>query len=419
MPESGENIGVENTANISQTESGNNEGNITTNNDETDSNTDGTGSDIDNSGSNGNPPDNKITGSDDSGSDIEGTMNEGTDNEVKAPAVTLAEKKQLMMLYRRVHRALSRRDTDLALRILEQARTLPAEVGQKQMLIRLEEAVELSEKFWSLVAEYLPELRGGNSFTFGENVVGIVETNPAFLTIRQAGKNRRYYLDDMPSQLAVAIVDNIEDPTNPDWKVVKSVYYWSQSEGRPELLQRARQFLGQVIGKTETENIKRLLDDQFVIGGNRSPQRVNVSSSKIKDLHADMLSEFNIDSTGDIDTIRAGTFADLFFTRAFKSASDDESYASFLLAKECAIKSNDFYLALDVVSEMSREFQIDYSKEIVDVFRDIALKVRSDQQARKLFMEYIKLDSETNGLSDDARESIKKGVFACGESSAD
>ena len=411
LQETRDNTNAENSGNNSQTGSGTNSDNLNTNNGKIGSNNDGTGSAVDNAGSDGNATDNNRTGSDDSGSDIEGTLTEGTGSEVRAPAVSLADKKQLMMLFRRVHRALSRRDTDLALRILEKARTLPSEDEQKQMFVRLEEAVELSEKFWSLVAEYLPELRGGNSFTFGENVVGIVETNPAFLTIRQAGKNRRYYLDDMPSQLAVAIVDNVEDSTNPDWKVVKSVYYWSQSESRPELLTRAREFLGQVLGKTETENVARLLDDQFVIGGNRSSLSVNASSSKIKDLHAEMLGEFNVDSIADIDTIRAGTFADLFFTRAFTSDSDDERFASFLLAKECAVRSNDFYLSLDVVSELSREFQVDYSEEVAGVFRDIALKVRSDQQARKMFMEYVKLDSDTSGLSDEARESIKKACL--------
>lgn len=343
----------------------------------------------------------------DSNEDKEDWLIDKNDPVIK-PAVTEGDRQKLMMLYRRVRKALARRDPDLALRILEQARTVPATEENEQIISRLEEAIELSEQFWTLLADYLPDLRGGDSFTFGNNVVGIVESSPNFLTIRQAGRNRRYYPDDIPSTLAIAVIDSAEDPNGPDWKVVKAIYYWTMAEDRPELMGRARQFLSQAIGRTETKNVERLFNDRFTPANASQRIAVETGTNELEQLQSAMLDEYAIDSLSDMDIIRAGTFAQMFLDRSFASENDQQRFASVMLAKDCAIKSNDLYLALDCIDELERRFEIDRGEQVVDAFERAASNVRSDQQARRMFMEYINFNDGENKLDDSNLAELKQ-----------
>jgi hypothetical protein len=320
------------------------------------------------------------------------------------PKVTDANRAELMMLFRRVRKALARREIHTAQSLLEQAKSIPASQEHTDMFERLGEAVQLSEKFWTLVSDYQAKLRGGESFKVGDTEVAIVETGPNFLAIREAGKNRKFYLEDLPSQFAVAIVESAESG-NPDWNVVKAVYYWTQAEYQPDLIQRAEQFLNEAKGKTETGKCEKLLLDQYDADRDGDVGLVPDSQTQQKVMEQ-LLKELGIDSVDQLQGEMASTMSSHLLSQSFEENDDDIRFTQLELAKQCALQADDFFLALDIIDELYHHFEIDEVKELEAAIGQFAPLIKSDHVARKFLMHVYNLAIKLKTTHPDFARSI-------------
>ena len=91
---------------------------------------------------------------------------------------------------------------------IDAARQLAVSKKQNQIVLGYQALTSYTEGFWDGVQEGLKELEKAGELQVGDTVVSVVEVGPAHLLIREAGKNRRYSVDQLPSRLAVAIAEH-------------------------------------------------------------------------------------------------------------------------------------------------------------------------------------------------------------------
>lgn len=98
--------------------------------------------------------------------------------------------------------AMSQRDLESAETRLEQAKSLDTEKASAAEIERVSTLLYLVKGFWDAANEGVKELPIG-SVTIQDITVGVVEINPEYFVLRQAGQNRRYYLRTPPSSASV------------------------------------------------------------------------------------------------------------------------------------------------------------------------------------------------------------------------
>ncbi len=106
---------------------------------------------------------------------------------------------------------MSRRDLQAAQAALGQAQKLVQnsdDSALKDQVARVESLLHYLKQFWNAVRQALRELDGGDQIRVGTTVVGVVEVGPDHIVIRQAGRNRTFALQSLPSVLALALAEN-------------------------------------------------------------------------------------------------------------------------------------------------------------------------------------------------------------------
>jgi hypothetical protein len=112
---------------------------------------------------------------------------------------------------------LAQRDLEAAKAQVENAKKL-AESRHAAQVDRVTRLHHYVAEFWRAVAESIKSLDGGDQITIAGITVGVVETGPDFLIVRQSGRNRTYRVEDMPRGLAHGLAErwlNKDDAASP------------------------------------------------------------------------------------------------------------------------------------------------------------------------------------------------------------
>jgi flagellar biogenesis protein FliO len=106
------------------------------------------------------------------------------------------------------------------------AETLAKLPEHQEMVARLKEVALYVKQFRNAVSEGLKNLQVGAELKVGTStMVVVVAVSPERLTIRRAGGNVTYPLDELPAGLTMALADSwfkADDPVN---RVVKGAYF--------------------------------------------------------------------------------------------------------------------------------------------------------------------------------------------------
>ncbi len=106
---------------------------------------------------------------------------------------------------RDARQALGERQYQQARQRIADARKIAVSDEQKQLADGFQALSTYVEDFWQAVRQGLSQLETAGELKIGKTIASVVEVGPNHLLIREAGENRRYSVDQLPAQLAVAI----------------------------------------------------------------------------------------------------------------------------------------------------------------------------------------------------------------------
>ncbi|TVS12606.1 MAG: hypothetical protein EA424_22405 [Planctomycetaceae bacterium] len=153
---------------------------------------------------------------------------------------------------------------DDALAQLAGIQDLPMREDDFQRYQRLQLLVQYSRNFREELAQAIAELQGGDEIPVGTNsVVGVVEADRDWVTVRVAGANRTYRLDALPAGLAIAIADLRLADSDPVSLVVKAAYLASRDDVRDDQRQKARDWFREAKQQgVDIGDLEKVLDDR-------------------------------------------------------------------------------------------------------------------------------------------------------------
>jgi hypothetical protein len=153
---------------------------------------------------------------------------------------------------------------DDALAQLAGIQNLPMHEDDFQRYQRLQLLVQYSRNFREELAHAIAELQGGDEIPVGTSaVVGVVEADRDWITVRVAGANRTYRLDALPAGLAIAIADLRLADSDPVSLVVKAAYLASRDDVRDDQRQKARDWFHEAKQQgVDIGDLEKVLDDR-------------------------------------------------------------------------------------------------------------------------------------------------------------
>jgi len=102
-------------------------------------------------------------------------------------------------------RAMWSRDLDAARRHVEEAIEAARTSTERTEVERVHKLLKSLEAFWTAVRQAAGRLESGRELRVGETMVMVVEADGGSLTIRAAGQNRTYRVEDLPPGLAITL----------------------------------------------------------------------------------------------------------------------------------------------------------------------------------------------------------------------
>jgi hypothetical protein len=99
------------------------------------------------------------------------------------------------------------RDLDAARTHLEAAIQAASSPSERTQAERVQRLLASLETFWQTVRQAATGVQGGQELKIGDTWVMVVEAGGGRLTVRAAGRNLSYPVDDLPRQLAVALAE--------------------------------------------------------------------------------------------------------------------------------------------------------------------------------------------------------------------
>ncbi len=162
-------------------------------------------------------------------------------------------------------KALEAHRHDDALAQLAGIQNLPMREDDFQRYQRLQLLVQYSRNFREELAQAIAELQGGDEIPVGTSaVVGVVEADRDWITVRVAGANRTYRLDALPAGLAIAIADLRLADSDPVSLVVKAAYLASRDDVRDDQRQKARDWFREARQQgVDIGDLEKVLDDTY------------------------------------------------------------------------------------------------------------------------------------------------------------
>ncbi len=160
-------------------------------------------------------------------------------------------------------RALEANRHDDALESLAEIHDLPMREEDFQRFQRLQLLVQYSRNFRDELVRAIAALQGGDEINVGDgSVVGVVEADRDWVTVRVAGVNRTYRLDALPAGLAIAIADLRLADTDPVSLVVKAAHLASRDDLRDDQRRKAREWFRSAKQQgVDIGDLEKVLDD--------------------------------------------------------------------------------------------------------------------------------------------------------------
>jgi hypothetical protein len=130
---------------------------------------------------------------------------------------------------------------------------------------RLQLLIQYARNFRSELSKAISSLSGTDEIPVGTStVVGVVETGRDRITVRVAGANRTYGIDELPVGLAIAISDLHLAKSDPISLVVKAAYLTSRKDIRADQLAKARDWFREAKQKgADIGDLEKVLDDSY------------------------------------------------------------------------------------------------------------------------------------------------------------
>jgi hypothetical protein len=154
---------------------------------------------------------------------------------------------------------------DDALAKLAGVSRLPMLDDHAQRYERLQLLVQYARNFREELSKAVAALRGGDEVPVGTStVVGVVQTERDRITVRVAGANRVYGIDDLPVGLAIAIADTNLSESDPISLVIKGAHLAARKDARDDQLAKAREWFREAKQKgADIGDLDKVLDDSY------------------------------------------------------------------------------------------------------------------------------------------------------------
>ena len=179
-----------------------------------------------------------------------------------------AELKRLLLA---VRYQLGHRNLKAAQALLKRAETISNRLSDSPVAEEYERVATLAhyvEQFWHAVAEGVRGLASVDQVTIDGITVGVVEVTPRSITLRQAGRNRTYTLQTMPTGLAVGLAQRWLDQSQASSYLILGAYFAVDPKNRK---QRARAFWQRAAQMGLAEEVQALLPELEVRIPSTSP----------------------------------------------------------------------------------------------------------------------------------------------------
>lgn len=156
--------------------------------------------------------------------------------------------------------AMGARKLDRAKLELQAAKANVGTAEQDQQLARMEELYGYVEGFWKAVVESLKGLQATDTIPIDNTEIAIVEVDERSITIRAAGRNMSYTLDDMPTGLVTALAARWFDMKMPANLLFMGAFHAVDARG--DLEQARRYWQDATQGGASAENLMPLLEER-------------------------------------------------------------------------------------------------------------------------------------------------------------
>jgi len=178
---------------------------------------------------------------------------------------TEEEVQQLARALTDARTALENHQYDQAISLLEKVEQLPMLPEHEEKFQRLQLLVQYARNFRTALSDAVAALQGGDEIPLGNNTaVGVVQTERDRITVRVAGANRIYPLDNLPVGLAIAIADQHLADSDPVSLVLKASYLASVKGLRDDQLAKAREWFGEARQRgVDIGDLEKVLDDSY------------------------------------------------------------------------------------------------------------------------------------------------------------
>jgi hypothetical protein len=176
---------------------------------------------------------------------------------------TSQEIQQLSQAISSARTALEDNQIDQALEHLQEVEQLPMRQEDLDRYQRLQLLAQYVRNFRTTLGDAIAALQGGDEIPVGTStVVGVVETAEDQITVRVAGANRTYAIDDLPVGLAVAIAEQRLDDSDPVSLVLKASYLAALKNARADQLAKAREWFREAKQRgAPIGDLEKVLDD--------------------------------------------------------------------------------------------------------------------------------------------------------------
>jgi hypothetical protein len=158
------------------------------------------------------------------------------------PKVTRAEIEALIKSLEAAKAALGEQNFAVAEQQLAKAKSIAKLPKHAEAVGRLQEAGVLVKQFRQAIAAAVMGLEPGESFQVGSSTqVAFVSGSAEEVTLRIAGSNRRFPLNDLPPRLALELSEFKLDAKSPQGRVVQGAYLLFHKQTDAELKQNERE----------------------------------------------------------------------------------------------------------------------------------------------------------------------------------
>ncbi len=194
----------------------------------------------------------------------------------KAPSASQAElqkqkEAELLRLLMATRYELGHRNLDTAKALLKRAEAMAQSLGDSPAARQYRRVALLAgyvEQFWQAVQESIKQLQSLDQVKIDGKIVGVVEVTPRRLTLRVAGRNRTYTLQNMPTGLAFGLAQRWLDKSQGSTYLVLGAYYAVDPKNRKE---RARALWEQAARMGLSEDVNLLLPELKIAVPTASP----------------------------------------------------------------------------------------------------------------------------------------------------